>query len=170
MFGGKGVVTAAALIVASTGALAAQRGAMDPKMQDHMEQMHADMMGMEAYGPAKLLEQRAALSLTADQVTQLQALADTVKRTADPAKAEHDTHHDAVVKMFQQASVDPAQVSQHAQAAMQAMTKACVAEMTAAAKARNVLTAAQRTQVDAKVAAMRDSMKTMMPMRGHDGH
>jgi hypothetical protein len=133
-----------------------------------MEQMHADMMTMQAYAPSALLVRKDALSLTADQVIRLQALADEAKQAGDKAKADHDSHHAMVVKMFEQSATDAAQVTQHAQAAMQAMTAGCVAEMTAAAKAKNVLTPEQRGRVQGRLDAMQEMHKDGMPEMRHE--
>jgi hypothetical protein len=146
-----------------------------------MQGMEAAMMPVKAYAPAALLMRREPLALTADQVTRLQALADEAKQAGEHAKADHDAHHAAVIRQFQQAVTDPAQVTQHAQAAMQAMTAGHVAELSAAAKAKGLLTAEQRARVDGRVDAMREMMRAGMPMgpmpgmrdsagRGHEGH
>jgi len=156
------------LLAATAISLPAQMPGMAP--MPGMEQMHADMMTMQAWAPSALIARKDALSLTADQVTRLQALADEAKLAGDKAKADHDSHHAMVVKMFEQSAPDAAQVTQHTQAAMQAMTAGCVAEMTAAAKAKNVLTPEQRGRVQGRLEAMREMHKDGMPMpaMGHE--
>jgi hypothetical protein len=183
---------AAALVVATTQPLAGQQPggrAMRPAAMARMRQMQqmggmaemeAAMLPVKAYAPEALLGRREALALTADQVTRLQGLADEAKVAGEHAKADHDSHHAAVMRQFQQATTDPAQVTQHAQAAMQAMQAGHVAELTAAAKAKGLLTPEQRARVEGRIDAMREMMRAGMPMnppaghdttgRGHTGH
>lgn len=186
-----GVVSA--LLVACASPLAAQqvpmgRGgrAMRPRLAAlqaqvaEMREMMDMMLPIQAWMPADLLSHKDQLALTADQVSRLQGLADDMKQAKEHAKADHDAHHAALMRLFDQPVPDPAQVTQHTQAAMQAMQAGCVAEHVAAAKAKGLLTPEQRARVDGRVDALREMRgRGMGPMpamprdsagRGHEGH
>lgn len=104
-------------------------------------------MGMGMYAPDRLVNRRDVLGLTPDQVSRLEALAQDVKQARDKAQADAKPHWDQLAELWKQATPDVAQVKQHAQAAMQAMEAAHLAQLTAAAQAKAVLTPEQRGRV-----------------------
>lgn len=135
-----------------------QRGAMDRAMMDHMMPMMREMMGpmmrTMAYTPDHLLSRKDSLRLTADQVTRLTAIRDAAKPAHDAAAANVKAHFDELARVFQNASPDTTALRMHFQAAQAAMGNAHWAMLAAAARAKVVLTDAQRAQVDSWVMAM----------------
>lgn len=145
--------------------------AMQPRMGD----MTGMGMEMAVYAPQRLVDRREVLVLTPDQVSRLEGLAQEAKQAGDKATADAKTHWDQLAELWKQATPDVNQVRTHAQAAMQAMQGARLAQLVAAAQAKAVLTAEQRGRVAgwADVGRMRmgermDRMGRMdrMPMRG----
>jgi hypothetical protein len=154
-------------------------GRMEAQMQGMMQEMQGmmhDMMAIHAYAPDELLDRRADLSLTADQVKALEGLATEVKTAKAHAKSEHDVRHARIVAEFKVPRPDPAKVKADAQEAMQDMGAAHGIELSAMARAKGLLTDAQRDKVTAWVAG-HDS-KTKKPGAGigkdkneeHSGH
>lgn len=148
-------------------------GNMEQKMQGMMEGMKQemqDMMAVHAYLPAMLLEQKAELELTRDQVSKLEKLAAEVETAKTHAKTEHDARHAKIMAQFKLARPDPATVKTDAQEAMMDMAAAHGIELSAAAQAKGLLTDAQRAKLDAQ-AAMHGEMKDGMPGAGeHPRH
>ena len=101
-----------------------------------------------------LLNHKDSLNLTADQVSKLTAIRDSAKAAHDAAGSDFKTHMDELSQAFQTASPDTAALRPHFDAAHAAMGKAHWAMLSAAARARALLTDAQRQKVDAAVAAM----------------
>jgi hypothetical protein len=131
-----------------------QMEAMDPEMQAMMQEMHGmmqDMMGIHAYNPARLLEKKADLSLTKEQINKLEALSTEVKTAKDHARQEHDVRHARVIAEFKLAKPDPAKVKADGQEAMNDMAAAHGTELSAAARAKGLLNDAQRAKVEASV-------------------
>jgi hypothetical protein len=87
------------------------------------------------------------LGLTPEQVSRLEALAQETKQATDKAQAEAKTQWDQLAELWKQATPDVGQVRTRAQAALQAMQGARVAQLAAAAQAKAVLTAEQRGRV-----------------------
>ncbi len=145
-------------------------GAMGPRGGAMM----AMGMGMGVYAPQRLVDRRDVLSLTPDQVSRLEALAQDTKLAREKADSAAKAHWDALADLWKQATPDVNQVRTHAQAAMQAMQGARLAQLLAAAQAKAVLTAEQRGRVagwaDAGRMRMRERMDRMgrmdrLPMR-----
>lgn len=151
----KAPLAALLVMMLGAGALAAQQpahqgmGQMGGMMEmgEHM----AAMAAIQAYAPAALLEKKADLALTKDQVATLEALASDVKQAKAKAQADHDTHHGQLARLFEQAAPRVAEVKEHARGAMVAMAEGHSEELAAAAKAKAALTAEQRLKVDASV-------------------
>jgi hypothetical protein len=160
----RSILTAAALGLAAMTSLAAQEAR--PPVRDHdgmmgmmmPEQMHQQMdgmmggmsamMGIHAYDPASLLDSKSDLALSKDQIAKLDGLAAEVKIAMDHARTEMGTRHARISEQFKQANPDPAKVKADGQEAMQDMAAACGVELSAAARAKAVLTDAQRAKVD----------------------
>jgi rRNA maturation endonuclease Nob1 len=138
-------------------------GGMQGMMQE-MQGMMGEMMGVHAYNPAALLERKADLGLTGDQERKLEALASEVKTAKDHAKLEHATRHARIVEQFKLAKPDPSKVKVDGQEAMQDMAAAHGVSLSAAARAKALLTDAQRTKVDGWVA------EHMKKDGGHSAH
>ncbi len=166
----------------AAGALGAQQPPQPPQQpaspaapRPRMGAMMGMGIGMGGYAPQRLVDRREVLALTPDQVSRLEALAQEAKQAGDKAEAEAKTHWDQLAELWKQPTPDVNQVRTHAQAAMQAMQDARVAQLVAAAQAKAVLTAEQRGRVagwaDAGRMRMRERMDRMngmgrMPMRG----
>ncbi len=142
-----------------------QRAPAGEDMMEHMMPMMREMMGpmMRAmsYAPDHLLSRRDSLHLTGDQVTRLTAIRDGAKTAHDAAAADVKLHFDELAQAFQSPSPDTSALLPHFQAAHAAMGKAHWAMLAASARAKAVLTDAQRTQVDAWVMAMERREHTM---------
>ena len=163
--GRTGALAAAALLV--MGPLAAAQnapmprhepgemgGRMQMEMQGMMQEMQGmmhDMMAVHAYAPAELLDRTNDLALTADQVKKLEALATEVKTAKAHARSEHDIRHARIVAEFKLPRPDAAKVKADAQEAMQDMGAAHGIELSAMARAKGLLTDAQRDKVAAWV-------------------
>lgn len=130
------------------------RGAMADDMMPMMREMMAPMMRIIAYTPDHLLAHKDSLQLTADQVTKLTAIRDSAKSTHEAAAADFKTHMGELSEAFQGPSPDAAALQPHFDAAHAAMGKAHWAMLSAAARAKALLTDAQRQKVDAWVNAM----------------
>src|SRR6187397_682292 len=128
-------------LLMSAGGLAAQKpatpghpggkggmsGRMEQEMKAMMEEMQGmmhQMMGVHAYGPEMLLDRKAELALTKDQVDKLQGLAAEVKTAKEHAKAEHDVRHARIIAEFKLAKPDPTKVKADGQEAMTDMAAA----------------------------------------------
>ena len=129
-------------------------GQMDPEIQAWMQEMYGtmhSMWGVYAYGPYALLQKKADLALTADQVSNLEKLAAEVKTATQHAKAEHDTRRARIAEEFKLARPDPAKVKADGQEAVQDMAALHGVMLSAAARAKGLLTDAQRAKVDASI-------------------
>jgi len=144
-----------------------QRG-MGPRMGAMMGMGGEMMMGM-GYAPQRLVDRREALALTPDQVSKLEALAQLAKQARDKADSVAKAHHDALADLWKQDAPDVNQVRSHAQAAMQAMESAHLAQLVAAAQAKAVLTPEQRGRVAGWEDAARMRMRQFMNRRGGMG-
>jgi len=168
--------------------LAAQQPPQPQPPQQPMGGMRQDMgamMGMRGgmlmgmgYAPQRLVDRREALGLTPDQVSRLETLAQQAKQARDKADSLAKGHQDALADLWKQDAPDVNQIRTHAQAQMQAMESAHLAQLVAAAQAKAVLTPEQRGRVagwnDAARMRMRQFMNRpggrggmgRMPMRG----
>ena len=131
------------------------------RMMPMMREMMAPMMRTMVYAPEHLLSRRDSLHLTSDQVTRLTAIRDGAKAAHDAAAADVKTHFDELAQAFQSPSPDTTALLPHFQAAHAAMGTAHWAMLAASARAKAVLTDAQRTQVDSWVMAMERREHTM---------
>lgn len=123
-----------------------------------MDSMMAPMMHSMATAPERLLLRKAALHLTADQVSQLTALRDAARPARDSAAQQAMMHLREMDEVMHQAAPDTAAVRHHFEAALQYMGQAHMATLDAAAEARAVLTDDQRKEVDAAAAMRRRPM------------
>jgi Spy/CpxP family protein refolding chaperone len=116
--------------------------------------MMAGMMAAMATAPEHLLAQKAVLRLSADQERQLTALRDAARPAHDAALRDAQGHARELAEVFGASRPDTAAVRAHFQGAATAMEQAHLAMLTAAARARAVLTDAQRRQIDSLHAGM----------------
>jgi Spy/CpxP family protein refolding chaperone len=132
--------------------VAAQQHQMGSGMHgDHMgSSMGAQMepgMHMMAFSPAHLLERKADLKLTEDQVAKLEKLAADARQKAEQATATHDQHMAEMMAAMQAAKADSAAVHAHFKAALDAMGEAHWAQIEAGLAALALLTDEQRAMV-----------------------
>jgi hypothetical protein len=123
----------------------------------HMQHMDP-MMHVAIFAPPHLLEQRAALELTAEQVSHLEELGKELMERHDPAAAEAKAHHEQAMQLWEAEAPDADQLRLHAQAAMRAEETAKLALLTVAAQAKAVLTLEQQK----RVVGMHEHMQQMM--------
>ena len=123
--------------------------------------MMAGMMAAMATAPEHLLAQKAALHLTADQERQVTALRDAAQPGHDAAMRTGEMHAREMVQAMQAAAPDTAAVRTHFLAAHAAMGQAHLTMLTAAARARALLTDAQRRQLDSLHVSMHGGGMTM---------
>jgi hypothetical protein len=123
-------------------------------MMAMMREMMAPLMPIMAYTPGNLLDHRDSLKLTSDQVTKLTALRDSAKTAHDAAANDVKTHLGELASAFNAASPDTTALRPHSDAAQAAMGKAHWAMLSAAARAKALLTDDQRKKVDAAVTMM----------------
>lgn len=130
----------------------AHGGMMAPGMMEHgmmgpgMPGMEMMMASME-YNPAHLLALNGELSLTAQQITALTAIRDQAKRAQDAAMEKMKTHVDELHTALDAATPDTNAIRTHFLAAHDAMGQAHLAMLIGNARAKAVLTDAQRTQL-----------------------
>jgi len=110
--------------------------------------MMGGMMAAMATEPAHLLAMKADLRLTADQERRITAIRDAAQPGHDAAMRSGEVHSREMAQAMQVAAPDTAAVRAHFQAAHAAMGQANLAMLTAAARARAILTDAQRRQLD----------------------
>ncbi len=108
-----------------------------------------EMMGMmlRAFSPAQLLERKADLKLTAEQVTKLEQLQTSAMAKHDQAVKSHDTHRQQMMEALHAADVNPQVVRGHFTGAHDAMGQAHWAQVEAGLAAMALLTADQRAAV-----------------------
>ncbi|NIM52321.1 MAG: periplasmic heavy metal sensor [Gemmatimonadales bacterium] len=103
--------------------------------------------GMGIYAPPVLLARREALGLTDEQASQLEALVEELKSAHEKATEEAKGHQEAMMEAWQADEPDVAALRQHAEALMQAQHQAHLTTLTAAARAKALLTSEQRGRV-----------------------
>jgi hypothetical protein len=138
--------------VAAPGNLAGQE-------QKEGEHQKDPMMHVAVFAPPHLLEQRASLELTDEQVSSLEGLGNELMELHDQAAAEAKQHHEQAMQLWEQEAPDVDQLRQHAQAAMRAEESAKLALLTVAAQAKAVLTPEQQELV---AGMMHEHMQHMM--------
>lgn len=132
-------------------------------MMGHMGQMMGPMMRVMVFSPGHLLAHREVLGLTDQQVSKLTALRDATQSAEQAARADADTHGRALAGVLSSANPDTAQLKAHFQEMHAAIGKAHWAALSAAARARVILTDVQRARAD----GWADAMGQMMQMGGH---
>jgi Spy/CpxP family protein refolding chaperone len=105
--------------------------------------------GDMAFAPARLLARNGELQLTAQQITTLTAIRDAARRATEAAGAQARRHMDELKVALDAPAPDTGAVRTHFLAAHEAMGQARLAMLVAGARAKGVLTDAQRTQVAA---------------------
>ncbi len=126
---------------------------------------------MQAFAPAKLLEQRDALGLTDEQVARLTEIRQEIDNVRDGALATHETHRAKLGEALMVPRPDPTTVRTHFDAAHAAMGHAHWLGIDAAIRAMKVLTEEQRNQVRSGIG--QQDMGSAMPggccMQGRGG-
>ena len=117
-------------------------GMMGPGMPDMMM-----MMGGMEYSPEHLLALNGELSLSAQQIMALTALRDQAKKSHDGLMDKMKTHMDELRTALDAASPDTTAIRTHFLAAHDAMGQAHLAMLITNARAKAILTDAQRTQL-----------------------
>ena len=105
------------------------------------------MMGNMEYSPERLLALNGELSLTAQQIMALTALRDQAKKSRDGAMDKIKTHMDELHTALDAATPDTSAIRTHFLAAHDAMGQAHLAMLITNARAKAILTDAQRTQL-----------------------
>jgi Spy/CpxP family protein refolding chaperone len=123
--------------------------------------------GEMVYAPERLLARNGELQLTAQQMTALTAIRDASRRSAQAAMEQSRRHMDELKAALDANAPDTGAVRTHFLAAHEGMGQARLAMLMAGARAKAVLTDAQRAQV----AAWKDRRhgNRRGPRRGTDG-
>lgn len=124
-------------------------GRMDPAHMKMMAGMMGGMMPAGKYSPERLLAKNGELKLTARQISDLTALRDATHSTDSSLMASAKMHHDELKEVMDAGGTDTAAIKKHFLAAHDAMGQAMLTRILAGAKARAILTDAQRKQVEA---------------------
>ena len=109
--------------------------------------MGGGMMGGMEYSPEHLLAMNGELSLTVQQITALTALRDQAKKSREGAMDKIKTHMDELRTALDAATPDTTAIRTHFLAAHDAMGQAHLAMLITNARAKAILTDAQRTQL-----------------------
>lgn len=133
-------------------------------MMGMMREMMGPMIRIMAYEPGHLLAWKDSLRLTNDQITKLTAIRDAARSAHDAAAADAKTHMNAVSQAFQAAAPDTNALRAHFNEAHAGMGKAHWAMLSAAARAKPVLTDAQRQRVDVWANEMQQHMQQQRTM------
>jgi Spy/CpxP family protein refolding chaperone len=110
-----------------------------------MARRHHDL----GYSPERLLARNGELQLTAQQITSLTAIRDAARRSAQTAMEQSHRHLDELKVALNANAPDTTAVRTHFMAAHEGMGQARLAMLIAGARAKAVLTDAQRAQVAA---------------------
>lgn len=142
------------------------QGMMEPGMAGMMGMMMPDL----AYDPAHLLAMNGELSLTAQQITALTALRDAAKRARDAAMDKAKGHLDELRTALDAPAPDTTAIRTHFLAAHDAMGQAHLAMLIANARAKALLTDAQRAQVQQMHRGMMEGRRRGGPGRPDGWH
>lgn len=101
-----------------------------------------------AFSPRVLLQRRDALDLSDEQVTQLEALAAEARSAREGLAATIREHADALRDAWRAETTDVAAIESHTRAIVDAQGQAALAAVTATARARELLSAEQRSRME----------------------
>lgn len=101
------------------------------------------------FAPERLLARNGELKLTARQITDLTTLRDATRSATEAAMASAKTHLGELKAVMDAGGTDTAAIKKHFEGAHDAMGQAMLARILAGARARAVLTDAQRKAVEA---------------------
>lgn len=101
----------------------------------------------DGYSPERLLSRNGELQLTAQQITALTALRDATRKAAQAAMEQARKHMDELRVALDASTADTAAIRAHFLGAHDAMGQARLARLIANAKAKTLLTDAQRAEV-----------------------
>jgi hypothetical protein len=147
---GTGVVLA---LAAGAATLTAQQqhqggsGMRRGQMGSHMGSQMDPGMHMMAFSPARLLDRKADLKLTPEQVTQIEKIAADAKAKHDQATASQQKHMQEMMEAMESTKPDAQLVHTHFMGALEAMGAAHWAEIEAGLAAMALLTDEQRVMV-----------------------
>lgn len=121
-----------------------------PRMQDRGFRMGAQGPGpmQGAFAPQLLLQRKERLSLTEDQVKQLEALATASREAQEKAATDARPHADKIRELWQADQPDAKAIETEMRALMEARHAAGMVAMTGIAKAKGLLTPEQRARVE----------------------
>lgn len=143
----KRVMIVALLTASAVPAAAQHSSSREHRMGPGMESCMMAMQEMKAFAPEQLLARRDSLGLTPAQIARLTALREATKSAHDNAHHGHQTNMNALAQAFRSAAPDTGVLQQHFRAAHDAMGKAHILMLSAAAQAKAVLTDEQRARV-----------------------
>ncbi len=146
------ILAGAALLAAvMVAALPAQEAAPAPRPdrpqarpRRHAPGIGQDRPGAPAYSPHALIARREFLALSDQQVSRMEALAEGVRSVRERAAESVQQHRDALQEAWQADQPDVSAIRRHAEALYQAQHEVRLAELTAAAEAKGLLTAEQQ--------------------------
>ncbi|MGH7590521.1 MAG: Spy/CpxP family protein refolding chaperone [Gemmatimonadales bacterium] len=125
----------------------------DSGMRQGRPGMMAGRMGMMMPGgkfaPERLLAMNGELKLTPRQMTDLTAIRDASRSTAETAMASAKTHLGELQAVMDAGGTDTVAIKRHFQAAHDLMGQAMLDRILASARARTILTDSQQKQVEA---------------------
>lgn len=130
---------------------AAQRNAPMPRRPQGPAGMRAFRgagFGMTAFAPRALLNRRARLDLTDDQVKQLEVFASDMEQARDKTMTEVRAHRDKMRELWDADPIDVNAIQSEARALMQVQQTAHLQSLTDIAKAKALLTPEQRGRVE----------------------
>jgi Spy/CpxP family protein refolding chaperone len=120
------------------------------------------MSGFMMYAPDRLVDRRAALNLTPEQVSRLESLAQEARTARAQADTAARTHEEPLRALWDADAPDVRAIETHMQAANAARQAGQLAAARAAARAKAVLTPEQRGRVD----GWREGARAMVHRRG----
>lgn len=132
-------------------------------MRQRLHRPDGPAAGFMMYAPERLVDRRAVLNLTPDQVSRLETLAQETRQAREHADTAARTHEEQLRTLWEAPAPDVRAIETHLQAAQQARQTAHLAAARAAAQAKAVLTPEQQ----GRVAGWRDGARAMM--RGEVG-
>lgn len=120
------------------------------RMQDRAPRMGAQGLGAAqgVFAPEMLIQRRERLSLTDEQVKQLEALASESREAREQAAAATKPHAEKLRELWQADQPDVNAMQSAMRALMEAQHAAGIVAMTGTATAKGLLTAEQRGRVE----------------------
>jgi Spy/CpxP family protein refolding chaperone len=127
-----------------------------------LQAFHGAEFGASAFAPRFLLNRRERLALSDEQAKQLEVLATEMEQGRDTVAADAQAHREKMRALWAADRIDVNALQTEARAGMQAAQAAELQVITSTAKAKALLTAAQRGRVE----GWADSRQWGMRQRG----